>query len=190
MNFILSLLDRVIAEEAIFWYCAFFGSILFAIQLLFHFLGAGGLDLEDGSGGFDSVKFKWLFKQALTGFLMMFGWVGLTCRREFELSITPTILLAFLGGFFAVWLLALIFRSAKKLQSSGTVFSLESAIGKRAAVYQRIPKGGVGKISLCLEGMTHEIDAVAHGDEAIDSFLPVQIIQKIDDKTVVVVPVN
>ena len=92
---------------------------------------------------------------------MMFGWTSLTCKKEFHLSPFWTVLFGFLAGLVALLASALIFRAAKKLCSPGTVFDLEDAIGKEALVYQRIPKGGVGKISLCLHDLTYEVDAVS-----------------------------
>jgi hypothetical protein len=121
---------------------------------------------------------------------MMFGWVGLTCKHEFGLSILATSLIAFLGGLIAIFATALIFKSAKKLRSSGSVFRIEDAVGKQAVVYQRIPKGGVGKISLSLNEMTYEIDAMSHQNEELPSFISVQVLKKSDDKTVIVVPIQ
>ena len=63
-------------------------------------------------------------------------------------------------------------------------------IGKEAMVYQRIPKGGVGKITLSLNDLTYEIDAISHQNEELSSFIQVQVLKKSDEKTVVVVPIK
>ncbi len=91
-------------------------------------------------------------------------------------------------AFVAALIIRSIFKLAKKLQSSGSVYRIEDAIGKEAYVYQRIPKGGIGKISISLQHLTHEIDAISHIHEDLPSFMRVKIIEKKDDNTVVVTP--
>jgi hypothetical protein len=145
-------------------------------------------DVVDDHGHFDAQNFKWLTKQTVTGFLMFFGWVGLTCKKEFALSPTYSAVFAVVGGLIAVVVTAFIFKMAKKLRSSGAVFRIEDAIGKDAFVYQRIPKNGIGKISISLHNHTHEIDAMSMTHEEISSFTQVQIVKKMDDKIVIVAP--
>jgi len=176
---------QLIRQDPIFWGSAIAGSLLFLVQFFLNFLGSDHA-AEDG----DVDKFKWIAKQATIGFLMMFGWVGLTCKHEFAFSPFATILTAIAGGIVATFLTVLLFKSAKKLHSPGTVFRIEEAVGKEATVYQRIPKGGIGKVSLSLNHLTYEIDAISHLGEEIDSFVPVQIIRKTDDNTVAVVPLK
>ncbi len=118
---------------------------------------------------------------------MMFGWVGLTCKKEFELESLSASMIGLGGGFVAMSITVFIFKMANRLKSSGTVFNIDDAIGKEASVYTEIAKGGVGKISLSLQGFTHEIDAVSLGEE-IPSFTQVTIIKKVDHKTLVVTP--
>ena len=143
----------------------------------------------------EDSKFKWMSRQALTGFMMMFGWVGLVCTEQFEFSILMTLLISTAAGFTAAFIATLIFHLAKKAHSPGTVFKIEDAIGKEAIVYHRIPKGSstgssAGKISISLHDFTHEIDAISLYEEEIPSFSSVQIIKKADDKTVVVIPLK
>lgn len=184
----MSSLNDLIQKDPVFWFCALSGSGLFVIQFLLTFFGGHSHDIDDGSGEIDTGKFKWLSKQALTGFLMMFGWVGLTCRKEFDFSVVAASMAALAGGSLSAFVTAFIFKSAKKLHSSGTVFRIEDAIGHQAMVYQRIPKEGIGKISLSLHDLTYEIDAISHHGEELSSFTQVQIIKKADEKTVIVVP--
>lgn len=173
--------------DTIFWFCAMAGTGLFVIQLMLTLLG-GDHSHEVDEGGFDTVKFKWLSKQALTGFLMMFGWAGLTCRKEFALSNATAALIGSGAGLICMFLTAVIFNASKKLRSPGNVFRIEELIGKEATIYQRIPKDGTGKITVSLHELTHEIDAISHNREELASFTQVQIIKKADEKTVVVVP--
>lgn len=180
-----------ISKDYLFWFCALFGSGLFVIQFLLSFISGQSHDDVDIAGeDVDSGNFKWISKHAITGFLMMFGWVGLTCRNEFNISSLYSFLLSFLSGIITMFFTSLVFRGANKLQSSGTIFTLDDAIGKHATIYQRIPKGGIGKISISLHNFTHEIDAISDHPEDLQSFTSVQIIKKSDDKTVLVVPIQ
>ncbi len=171
-------------KDGLFWFCALAGSGMFLIQFVLFFVGA---DAEDDSS---SQNFKWLSKQAVTGFLMMFGWVGLACKKELGYSPLYSTAIALVAGAISMIITAAIFNIARKLRSTGTVFRLQDAIGKEASVYQRIPKGGSGKISLSLHDMTHEIDAISLNGEEVNSFTQVQIIKKADERTVVVIPIK
>ena len=151
-------------------------------------MGVLGSDSEHDHDFFEDGKFKWLTKQAFTGFIMMFGWVGLTCIHQFFLPPLFSILISTGAGIVASGISSFIFHVARKAHSPGSVFKIEEAVGKEALVYHRIPKGGTGKISISLYDLTHEIDAFC--EEEVPSFVSVQIIKKMDDKTVVVVPLK
>jgi len=174
----------MLEKDYLFWFCALAGSGMFVIQFILFF---AGLSIDDDSS---SQDFKWISKQALTGFLMMFGWVGLACKKELGLTPLYSMALAVGAGVLSMIVTGAIFNFARKLRSTGSIFQLQDAIGKEASVYQRIPKGGAGKISVSLNEMTHEIDAISHDGEEVDSFTQVQIIKKADERTVIVVPIK
>jgi hypothetical protein len=184
-------LQTALSKDTFYWFCALAGSGMFIIQFLLTLFGIGhDQDMADDHGHFDAQNFKWLTKQTVTGFLMFFGWVGLTCKREFFMSNTASAACAVAGGVVAVFATAFIFKMAKKLRSPGAVFRIEDAIGKEAIVYQRIPKNGLGKISISLNHHTHEIEAMSMTHEEISSFTQVQIVKKMDDKILIVVPIK
>lgn len=174
------------AKETLFWFCALAGTGMFIIQFFLYFIG---LDLDDSDSG-SAHNFKWISKQALTGFLMMFGWVGLACKKELHYTSPASTLIAIASGLFAMLITGLIFKTARKLHSPGAQFSLEDAIGKKAFVYQQIPKEGSGKISISLYGMTYEIEALSLNGEEIPSFTQVEIIKKGDERTLIVTPIK
>lgn len=180
-------IQELINNDTFYWFCALVGSGMFAIQFVLNFVGLGGdsHDMTEGGWG-QALELKWISKQALTGFLMMFGWTALTCRKEFDMHGPWVIVVALLVGLLAFIATGLIFRIAQSLTSTGTVFNIEAAIGKEAVVYQRIPKGGVGKISISIDDITREIDAMEHQHNTVDSFARVQVLSKADSNTVVV----
>jgi hypothetical protein len=181
----------MIEKTTLFWISALAGTGLLLIQALLSLLGADHHDdISGAEGGLDEGHFKWLSKQAIAGFLMMFGWVGLSCIKEFALSDMTTTLIALTAGVISFLITGLLFRLARRLRSSGSVFCIDEAIGKEAVIYQQIPKGGAGKVTVSLQNLTHEIDAISFTDERLASFTKVQIIKKENDHTVVVVPLK
>lgn len=174
----------IFATDSFFWFSALAGSFLFAIQFLSHILGVDA-EIE----GTDAGNFHWLSKQTLTSFFMMFGWVGLTCKKQYDASDPTTICIAFLGGCASFFLTVLLFKSAKKLHSPGNVFCIDKAIGKEAIVYQKISKESPGKISLTLNDLTYEIEAISQSEE-LASFSRVLILKKLNEKIVIVSPIK
>lgn len=176
-----------------FWFCALSGSGLFLIQMAISFLGIDHHETDGDAPGheaFDAQKFKWLSKQGLIGFLMMFGWSAITCKEEFHLATAPTILLSLFMGALTIFITAILLKSTQKLQSAGSIFRIEDALGKEAIVYQRIPKNGTGKISLSLNNFTYELNAVSDQAEELSSFTRVHVLRKIDETTVSVVLIS
>ena len=175
-------------HDFLFWFCALSGSGLFLIQLLLSFIGID--DQSDEGVNLDALKITWLSKHAISSFMMMFGWTALACIHEFLLPKSLSIIIGSVAGILTIIISTYIFKSVRKLHSSGSVFRIEDCLGKEATVYQQIPKNGTGKISLNLHDLTYEIDARSSNEEELSSFSLVQIINKADDKTVIVVPIK
>lgn len=193
MFYYINYFNEFIKSGSLFWFCALAGSGMFLIQFAINIFGIADHDsfdaADDGvhdSG--DARKLKWLSMQTITGFLMMFGWTALACQNEFSFQDSTTIGIALAVGIFTALIIRSIFKLAKKLISSGSLYRIEDAIGKEGCVYQRIPKGGKGKISISLQNFTHEIDAISCHPEDLPSFTRVKIIEKCDGSTVVVAP--
>jgi len=169
-------------RDTVFWFCALSGSGLFLIQFLLNLIGS------NGEGEISDLQFKWLSKQAIAAFLMMFGWMGLASLKELGLGTLPSTGIALASGIGAVGVFGSIMKGARKLKSEGTVFRLEEAIGKKGSVYQRIPSNGSGKITIVIGGFTHEIDAVSLDRSELASFTSVEVVEKMDERTLVVIP--
>lgn len=177
-------LNTPMSGDTLFLVAAFIGTGLFLIQLLF--TAFGGSHSDSDAGEFDALKFKWLSKQAVTGFLMMFGWLGLTATKEFEFSLLSSLGIALSGGALLLIITGSLFKGASKLHSPGSQFQIQDTLGKKGLLYQRIQDGNSGKVTILLNNMTYEIDALSETGEDIPSFTPVKITKIEDDKTVVV----
>ncbi len=176
-------------DTTVFMFCSYFGIGILIVQFLLGLIGLeNGEDFTDGDMS-EARQFKYLSLQTIGGFLMMFGLTGITCQKEYKFHNWLSFFLSLLVGLCSVLIINLIFRLAKKLQSSGSVCNLDDVIGQEAFVYQRIPKNGVGKITISFQHLTCEIDAVTSSQEELPSFTRVQIIKKRDDSTAVVIPI-
>lgn len=158
--------------------------MLFAVRLIMMVLGLASDDHESASDGDQDGHFKLFTVHSLTGFAMMFGWVGLGCFKQTELGSVWSCLIALGAGIVMLFVTKSIFSMADKLTSKGSDFSIEEAIGKEAMVYQRIPAKGTGKIHVTVNNTLRELLAVSAKGEVIDSFLPVHIIRVLNDQTV------
>ena len=97
------------------------------------------------------------------------------------------VILSILTGAVASILLAYAMRAAMKLESSGNLH-YQTAVGKTAVVYIRIPKEltGKGKVLFNHQGKMVEVDAVTKGKEDIISKREVKIVGLQDETTLVV----
>ena len=137
------------------------------------------------------VAFELISINSLTAFFMMFGWIGLSCYKQFALNSALSIILATVTGIGCMLVTAFLFRAAKKLVSQGVKFNIYDTVGKVASVYLNIPLEGKGRIQISLDGgMTRELDAISKDHEEIGSFQNVEIVEIIDKNTVAVKKLN
>jgi hypothetical protein len=183
------------AYQLTFWFCALFGTGFFLINTFLSFFSGidSGLDIpshetvHEGVGSPDAA-FQLLSLTSLTGFLMMFGWVGLAAFEQYQLSYPLSLACALVAGTATMYLTASIFAGAKKLASDGSAFDINQTLGKRATVYSRIPEHGKGQIQIAISNLTHEVDALSENSVIIESNTNVEVVKIIDQSTVVVKP--
>jgi membrane protein implicated in regulation of membrane protease activity len=160
--------------EKIFAVCAIVGGTLFIIRLALQFLGfhhdlAGGVDTSAmdaahaghvgmGPGHDSDIGFKLLSLQGITAFLLMFGLVGLAMSRQTQAGPAWSIIVAALAAFATVSLMARVFSSMGRLQSSGNI-DVGNAVGLPGVVYMNIPADGVGKVEIVIQNRMRIYDA-------------------------------
>ncbi|MBM3887370.1 hypothetical protein FJ364_05575, partial [Candidatus Dependentiae bacterium] len=130
--------------------------------------------------------FKFLTLHTFTGFLMMFGLLGLGLRYQFEYPISVALGLAVLAGLFVMFLVGVVFYAASRLTSQGSVFRISELIGLPAVVYQKITVHEDGKVQVVVRGIVREVTARATSGEIIESFEHVRIVGVVDEHTVLV----
>lgn len=114
--------------------------------------------------------------RGLVAFFSVFGWAGLALSRG-GMPGAAAVPIAFLLGLAAMGVLALMLRSALRLQSDGTM-DLKNALGLCGTVYLTVPprRQGTGKISLVLQGQLGEFDALTDEPEPLKTGAAVQVI--------------
>ncbi len=187
-------------SESIFWMCAIGGTLLFFLKVglvLLSGLGAEGFDSDHADGHDFDVEtdldhhgalssFKLLSLNSLSGFFMMFGWVGLTALKQFNLHPFLSSLCGVGAGFILLLLSGLLLKGALALVSPGTRFETSQCIGLTGSVYQKIPTGGIGKIQLLVQGVTREVLAKSNDGKEIASFAQIKVADVIDNEIVLV----
>ncbi|MBS1987916.1 hypothetical protein JST56_02895 [Candidatus Dependentiae bacterium] len=185
--------------DLVFWATALFGTTLFFLRLCATIIGGTTDDMteidhtfgDDGEMHHSSTgSFKLFTVHSISGFFMMFGWVGLACIKQLGYSHPVSIVTALIAGTITMVLTGLIFKGAMLLVSSGTHFDIKKTVGLVGTVYQRIPHNGQGKIQLVVDGVTREVLAQSLDQCAIDSFRLVKVIKFLDHEIVVVQEIN
>src|SRR5438552_2382425 len=134
--------------DLIFWATAFFGTILFCLRLCATVIGGFGQEgtdnddmmFDDGDEHYHHTHSLRLFTlHSISGFFMMFGWVGLACIKTLQINHLNALFFSLIAGFATMILTALIFKWSQLLISSGSRFLIKETIGLVGTVYQRIP---------------------------------------------------
>ncbi len=167
--------------EQIYWAFALPFSAVFVIQMLITLIGAGGDDVDSGGDAdFDvdsdaGIGFQFITLKNFIAFFTIFGWTGVACLDS-GLGTGMTIFLSIISGMLMMLLMASLFYMIGRLAESGNM-KIDSAIGKTATVYLRIPaeKAGTGKIQVNVQGLK-TLDAMTSHTEDIKSGSMVRIV--------------
>ena len=174
----------------IFWGCALISTVIMVVQFILSLCGIGDVEMDvdfDSADGLDAATGMDLFSiKNVIIFFVGFGWAGISFRDVIPQD-TLLILAAVVCGCFFVASFILIFKQMMKLESNAAV-RMEAAVGKKAEVYLRIPpkRNGKGKITVSLNGVAREYNAVTNDDEMIPSGKIVDIIGSAGEGTLLV----
>lgn len=181
--------------DIVFWASAIFGTTLFFMRLCMVMIGGLGDEWVDGDdvvidGGDDhhhqTGSFKLFTMHSLSGFFMMFGWIGLACTKQLACTQQGSVLYALLAGGVTMVLTALIFKWSQLLVSKGSCFTIEKTVGLVGTVYQRIASNEPGKVQIVVDGITRELLALSCDGSDIESFHMVCVVKVLDYETVMV----
>ncbi|HPF14160.1 MAG: hypothetical protein H6830_10335 [Planctomycetes bacterium] len=174
------------SSQTLFVGCAIVGGAILLLQLVLLLFGVDGdadLDVDGGDGfGFASIR-------TLSSLVATFGLVGWWALNE---GYSPAAATGFgaVAGLLMMFLVAWLFSLQSKLFQDGTVDSTR-AVGLVATVYLRIPAAGEGKgkITVALQGRTHEFAASTKGS-AIPTGAEVRVVAQTSPNTFEVEPLS
>lgn len=168
---------------------ALVGTVFFLLRLMIalFFGGDGDIDGDLADHGGDGA-FSLFSLLSILAFFMGAGWMGLTCRVDWQLNAMVSAAAATGFGFALMVMASGMMAMARKL-SRTVEYDTATAVGKTASVYMSVPaKGdGSGKIQVAVSGRLKTMDAVSTGPR-IEAFKSVRVVSVRDDGTFVVEP--
>jgi len=203
----------------VLWGVTLAASLIFIIQSVMTFIGAGGdtgLDgdagadfggsdpgLDGSAGGLDhgsdvpdqtgfeghSGMNLYTFRNFIN-FLLGFGWTAILLSDKVKSSIL-LILIATFVGIGLVTVVMYMFKWLSGMQQSGTINLYKSAVGCQGDVYLTIPaeRSGEGKVQISINNSIREYNAITDGD-AIKTGTPIKVTEVINDSTLLVEALN
>ena len=174
-------------DVVVYLIMALIGTTFFVIRLALalFFGGDGDMDGDLADVGGDGA-FNMFSILSILAFFMGAGWMGLTCRIDWDLSSMTSAAAATGFGFLLMMMASGLMAFARKLNRT-VEYDHDTAIGKTATVYMSIPaKGdGRGKIQVSVSGRLKTMDAISTGDR-IPAFKSVTVLSVRDDGAFVV----
>lgn len=160
------------------------GGLLFVIRLILFFVGAGGGDVDSLDADSTDSSFEFISLQGVAGFFMMFGLVGLALLSG-EQNQWVALTGAFASGLITLWLVGMIFRGVRRMQSDGTL-RITNAVGQEGTVYLTIPEGGTGQVQVSVQGGLKIFNAVANTNARIPTGSRIRVVKIISSNILMV----
>jgi len=187
----------------VLWAVTLSASLIFIIQSVMTFLGAGSDtdfdvdtdvsgDLPDGSDASDlghSGQGLLTFRN-LVNFFLGFGWTAILLHDN--ISSTPLLLIvSIIVGVLLVVLVMFLFKWLSSMQQTGTINVFRSAVGCEGKVYLTIPgqRAGSGKVQITINNSVREYEAVTDGDK-LPTGTGIRVVEVITADTLLVEPLE
>lgn len=181
----------------VLWGITLSASLIFVIQSIMTFLGAGDssdFDVDtDVSGDADvpdadvhGTGQGLLTFRNFVNFLLGFGWSAILLREN--ISSTPLlIVISIIIGVILVTLVMLLFKWLSGMQEAGNINVFKSAVGCEGKVYLTIPgeRSGSGKVQITINGAVREYEAVTDGPK-LATGAAVKVVEVISTDTMLV----
>jgi len=181
------------SDSTVYFVMGALGTGLFTIKMLLMLIGGDSdADFEiDTEGGIDvhGGGFSLFSLLSILAFMMGAGWMGLLCRREWELGSAASAFAAVGFGFVLMLVASGGMYAMMRLQQSGK-YDVRNTIGKIGKVYLTIPEAGAGtgQVQIDVDGRSSVVVAASAGP-TIESFASVKVIDVRDDEVVIVEPI-
>ena len=171
---------------------ALVGTTFFTLRLLLALFFGGDTDFDTGDG-FDAssdASFHVFSLLSILAFFMGAGWMGLTCRVDWDMGSLASAAASAAFGFGMMLLASGLMLATRKLNRT-IEYDLSTAVGKTGRVYMTIPKHGDGRgqVEVDVSGRRKVLEAVTQGAR-INEFASVRVVEIRDDQTLVVEPLD
>ncbi|TND10129.1 MAG: hypothetical protein FD123_377 [Bacteroidetes bacterium] len=178
--------------QKVFWCLAVPFSLLMVIQLIMTFVGADSdVDLEtsdDGTSHYEDEagSFQIFTIKNFIAFFTVMGWSGLGFLQA-GFAPAAAIGISIVCGAVVMVAMAWLLWRMSKLVDSGTL-KMKNAIGAVGEVYLTIPanKGGMGKVSVKVQGSLRELDAMTSDAEDLKTGSVIKIVDIVSDSILLV----
>lgn len=143
------------------------GAFVIKLGLLLMGGDTGGAVHDADIPGHDTTPaFKLLSVQAMTGFLMGFGWGGFAALKGSALGMPASIGVGVVCGLGMMWILAMVLRGMHELESSGNI-DLADIVGREGVVDVTVPaqRAGRGRINVVIDQRRRSYAAITEGME-------------------------
>ena len=166
----------------IMWAITLAASLIFVIQTILTFIGAGGSDFDtdasgldlggmdasapDASGAFNSDPgMNLLTFRNFINFCLGFGWASVLLHDKIS-STSLLLIIAVIIGIALVAAVMMLFKWLSGMQQAGNINVYRSAVGCKGTAYLPIPaeRKGTGKVQISINNAIREFDAVTDGD--------------------------
>lgn len=179
-------------DVLIYLLMALTGTTFFVIRLVIALLfGDGGGEVDgDMSVAAGDGAFNMFSLLSILAFFMGAGWMGLTCRIDWDMSSMASAAASTGFGFALMMMASGMMMVARKLNRSVS-YDPATAVGRTASVYMSIPRrgDGTGKIIVNVSGRQKTMDAISSAD-AIKEFKSVKVLSVRDDGIFLVEPLE
>ena len=189
------------AMMKVLWAITLSASLIFVIQSVMTFLGAGDssdFDVDtDVSGDVDvpdtdvhGTGQGLLTFRNFVNFLLGFGWSAILLRES--IGSTPLlIVVSVIVGVILVTLVMLLFKWLSGMQEAGNINVFKSAVGCEGKVYLAVPgeRSGSGKVQITINDAVREYEAVTDGP-ALATGTTVRVVEVISADTMLVEPIE
>jgi len=196
MNWFTSWWEAMTGLQQVFSFMAIPATVILLIQIVMLLIGLGGEqdmdadgEIDDGSAdGYEHDGLKLITVRGLVAFFAVGGWLGIAM---IDAGLHPAVasLIALIGGFGALLLVAAILKWASRLQDDGNV-NYDNAVGMTGEVYIAVPPNftGKGKINVTVQNRYIEADAVSGHTEPLKHGAAVKIVGLSDPNTFLIKP--
>ena len=179
-------------DVVVYLVMAIIGTSFFVLRLVFALFIGGDGDFDTGVDAdmASDHAFGVFSLLSVLAFFMGAGWMGLTCRVDWDMGSLASAASAAGFGFGMMMLASGLMMLARKLNQT-IEYDLETAVGKTGRVYMTVPEKGAGRgqVEVDVSGRRKVFEAISEGDK-LEQFSSVKVLSVRDDGTFIVEPTS